>query len=367
MAGALKKVGHRAGARDRPGHRAQLPPRREGPTINRLVDALAARGPRSRCPAGSSLVTPTLKYNRQAWLRSTAWGALGAGPHRRRAAGRRPAWSCAPGTSPRSACTCPAAGPRSSPGQAPQVMHRRPAAGRPAAARRIARGRRRSTGRAAAGRPAALPEDGLRKRHDLQGPIDDAFMDSFLFVTPSGKALSPQVGDWVNAEQTRAIKEWRRQFRGEPRVRQDTPAHRRGDRRAQPGAVGRPAEQPVFARIADKLPIQWTQGGRRVGKQTLIPRRQPRADGHLPQPAQPRALRRAEQRLHLPRVRLPEQRPPDAQAARLGGGATPACPPDARAPGKVVAADFFGERWELRPAKPPARATGTKVAGVVAP
>ena len=29
------------------------------------------------------------------------------------------------------------------------------------------------------------------------------------------------MGGWVNAEQARAIKEWRRQFRGEPRVRQD--------------------------------------------------------------------------------------------------------------------------------------------------
>jgi hypothetical protein len=29
-----------------------------------------------------------------------------------------------------------------------------------------------------------------------------------------------------------------------------------------------------------------------------------------------------------------------------------------------VAADFFGERWELRPAKRPGRAAGTTVAGV---
>ena len=28
----------------------------------------------------------------------------------------------------------------------------------------------------------------LRKRHGLQGPIDDAFMDSFLIVKPTGKA-----------------------------------------------------------------------------------------------------------------------------------------------------------------------------------
>ena len=27
----------------------------------------------------------------------------------------------------------------------------------------------------------------LRKRHDLQGPIDDAFMDSFLMVRPPAR------------------------------------------------------------------------------------------------------------------------------------------------------------------------------------
>ncbi|HEY2253670.1 MAG TPA: prolyl oligopeptidase family serine peptidase, partial [Planctomycetaceae bacterium] len=31
------------------------------------------------------------------------------------------------------------------------------------------------------------------KRHDLQGPIDDAFMDAFVFVRPTGKAAHPAV------------------------------------------------------------------------------------------------------------------------------------------------------------------------------
>ncbi len=35
-------------------------------------------------------------------------------------------------------------------------------------------------------RVGRLSEAGLRKRHNLQGPIDDAFMDSFVFVRPSG-------------------------------------------------------------------------------------------------------------------------------------------------------------------------------------
>ena len=61
----------------------------------------------------------------------------------------------------------------------------------------------------------------LRKRHHLQGPIDDAFLNSFVFVRPTGTPIAPGVAPWVAAEQAHAIKEWRRQFRGEAQVRDD--------------------------------------------------------------------------------------------------------------------------------------------------
>ena len=61
----------------------------------------------------------------------------------------------------------------------------------------------------------------LRKRHGLQGPIDDAFMDSFLMVRPTGKALSAKVGNWTNTEMQHALDHWRRQFRGDARVAND--------------------------------------------------------------------------------------------------------------------------------------------------
>ncbi|MGE0376689.1 MAG: prolyl oligopeptidase family serine peptidase, partial [Planctomycetaceae bacterium] len=40
-------------------------------------------------------------------------------------------------------------------------------------------------------------EGELRKRHGLTGPIDDAFMDSFLFVKPSGVCRHPAVEEWT--------------------------------------------------------------------------------------------------------------------------------------------------------------------------
>ncbi len=65
-------------------------------------------------------------------------------------------------------------------------------------------------------------DDGtLRKRHGLQGPIDDAFMDSFLMVRPTGTALNDEGRQWAAAEMKHAIDHWRRQFRGEARVKDD--------------------------------------------------------------------------------------------------------------------------------------------------
>jgi len=60
------------------------------------------------------------------------------------------------------------------------------------------------------------------KRHGLQGPIDDAFMSSFMMARPTGKAMSEKIGAWIASEQSRAIEQWRAIFRGEARVKDDT-------------------------------------------------------------------------------------------------------------------------------------------------
>ena len=62
---------------------------------------------------------------------------------------------------------------------------------------------------------AAGTAEGIAKAHGLQGPIDDAFMDRFIFVRPTGKPLNRKVGAWVNGEMAHAVEHWRRQFRGE--------------------------------------------------------------------------------------------------------------------------------------------------------
>ena len=43
----------------------------------------------------------------------------------------------------------------------------------------------------------SIVQEGLKKRPGLQGPIDDAFMDSFVFVLPSGESADSVVQKWI--------------------------------------------------------------------------------------------------------------------------------------------------------------------------
>ncbi|MBI5767411.1 MAG: hypothetical protein HZA93_06415 [Verrucomicrobia bacterium] len=63
---------------------------------------------------------------------------------------------------------------------------------------------------------------GLRKSPGLTGPVDDAFMEPFVFVRPSGRPLNPEVGAWVESELTTACRLWRDVFRGDAPVIADT-------------------------------------------------------------------------------------------------------------------------------------------------
>ena len=64
--------------------------------------------------------------------------------------------------------------------------------------------------------------EAVRKRPGLTGPVDDAFMDSFVFVRPTGKPLNPTVGSWVTNELTAARRLWHDVFRGDAPVIDDT-------------------------------------------------------------------------------------------------------------------------------------------------
>jgi len=96
---------------------------------------------------------------------------------------------------------------------------------------------------------------GLHKRHGLQGPIDDAFLDSFVFVTPTGTPA-----DWVKTEEAEAIRQWRTQFRGEPQVRTDRDLTEADIASSNLILWGDPESNRIIQRIADRLPVKWSAG-----------------------------------------------------------------------------------------------------------
>src|SRR5205085_2644248 len=110
---------------------------------------------------------------------------------------------------------------------------------------------------------------GLMKRHDLQGPIDDAFIDSFIFVRPTGHPMNEAVGKWVSAELREAAFQWRRQFRGEPRMKDDSAIT--DDDIAANNLIlwGDPSSNKLLAKLADKLPIRWIAQGLKIGDKTF--------------------------------------------------------------------------------------------------
>jgi hypothetical protein len=189
-------------------------------------------------------------------------------------------------------------------------------------------------------------EDGtLRKRHGLQGPIDDAFMDSFLMIRPTGKPLNDTVGKWAAAEMSHAVEHWRRQFRGEAGVKNDEEVTDADIAAHNLVLWGDPSSNKVLAKIADKLPIRWTGQTVVVGGNTFP------ASQHVPvfiypNPLNPRryvVINSGFTYREYDYLNNARQVPkfPDFAVMDIG------VPPTSRSAGGVVIAGFFGERWEL--------------------
>ena len=188
---------------------------------------------------------------------------------------------------------------------------------------------------------------GLRKKHGLQGPVDDAFMDSFLFVCPTGKPANGQAAAWAAAEMERAIREWRRQFRGEVRVKDDVAVTEEDIRSASLVLWGDPSSNSLMAKVAPQLPVRWTPDGIEAGQ-----RKFPAADHALiciyPNPLNPEryvVLNSGFTFREYDYLNNARQTPklPDWAVIDLK------TPPDRRYPGAIPAAGFFGENWEWKP------------------
>ncbi len=97
------------------------------------------------------------------------------------------------------------------------------------------------------------PAPALVKRPGMQGPIDDAFMSSFLFVLPSRPCRHGVVQRFVDREVEFARARWRQIMRGEDRVVLDIELTPEQIQTCNLVCFGRLSEQSLFSfdRICD--------------------------------------------------------------------------------------------------------------------
>jgi len=190
----------------------------------------------------------------------------------------------------------------------------------------------------------AAKDSGLRKKHGLQGPVDDAFMDSFIFVRPTGQPMVASTAKWVEAEQGRAIREWRRQFRGEPRVMADTEITEKEIASSNLVLWGDPGSNKVLAKMVANLPLQWSPETLALGAAKAA------AAGAMPILVYPNPLN-PERYVVLNSgftYREYDYLNNARQVPKLPDWALIdiSTPPGPRYPGKVAAAGFFDEQWK---------------------
>jgi predicted esterase len=191
------------------------------------------------------------------------------------------------------------------------------------------------------------------------GPIDHAFMDSFVFVKPTGASLNSKLGEWTQRELAHARKQWRAIFRGDAPTKNDTEITSTdisGSNMPYLEASnlilwGDPSSNAVLKKIADKLPVKWTKDGLEFGGKKYD------AATHMPilifpNPLNPRryvvlnsgftfsrACASGTNSLQTPK--LPDWAIVDTTV-----------PPDDKFPGKIVDAGFFDEQWRFTTERP---------------
>ncbi len=193
---------------------------------------------------------------------------------------------------------------------------------------------------------AGPPTDGLSKHIGSHGPIDDAFLDAFIVVRPTGQAAHAAIGTWTASELEHLVNEWRRHFRGEAIVKNDSEVTDEDVAAANLILFGDPSSNSVLGKLVPKLPIEWSASAIRVGDKQFD------AAQHAPVLIYPNPLNPSRyvvlnsgftyrEYAYLNNARQVPKLPDWAiiDVSTL---------PNSLWPGRVVEADFFDEQWQLR-------------------
>jgi hypothetical protein len=110
---------------------------------------------------------------------------------------------------------------------------------------------------------------GLRKRHGMQGPIDDAFLEPFLVVRPTGVPWNAA----ANRQALRILERFDRQytlaFRGHIRVKDDRDVTESDFQKYHVVLFGDPGSNRWIANMNGKLPLNWTKQAVTLGARSF--------------------------------------------------------------------------------------------------
>jgi len=112
------------------------------------------------------------------------------------------------------------------------------------------------------------------KRHDLQGPIDDAFMSSFVCVRGTGKPWSQNQHDYAMFVLDRFEKEFDKWLRAKIRIVDDKDVTEEMMQQHHLILFGDPGSNSILADVVNQLPIAWSEKSIVADGKTIDPDKQ---------------------------------------------------------------------------------------------
>jgi dienelactone hydrolase len=188
----------------------------------------------------------------------------------------------------------------------------------------------------------------MRKSPGLSGPIDDAFLDPFLVVVPSGKAQSAVAEGWVRCELAHFMDRWKALFRGDLRIKSDSDVTDEDMRRYHLVLWGDHHGNRILARLAQSAnwPLRQRSGQWSIGQRSWS------VDKHMPVLIYPNPL--ASRKYVVvnsgPTFREGHDSSNSIQNPKLPDWAIIGLDeaPSAQRPGRIVQAAFFDDSWSVQ-------------------
>ena len=183
----------------------------------------------------------------------------------------------------------------------------------------------------------------IAKKPGLQGPIDDAFLDRFLVVTPTTSSSNKQLNAWVEFELEHLRSRWAALFRAKLPEKSADEVTEKDWLSSHLIVFGDAESNPVLNEAMGPMPLTWTTGVLQLAREKF------NGEQYVPVMIYPNPLNPAKYIVinSGPTFREAHDRTNSLQNPKLPDWAILdiSTPPNAEAAGKVIRAGFFDENW----------------------